>query len=170
MPNHFIDLIGRRFGRLLVIKRSDNTNLGHSRWVCKCDCGIEKECIGFLLRNGDISSCGCYRREKRITHGDSNSNLYYIWIAMKGRCFNKKSKDFRLYGMRGISICDEWRSNYTYFMEWALRNGYGAGLSIDRINNDGNYEPSNCRWATPIQQANNKRNNVKAPPIPTTSH
>ena len=155
---------------MLVVGRSSNTNLGHSRWVCKCDCGKEKECIGLFLRNGDISSCGCYRREKRKTHGDSNSNLYYIWIAMKARCFNKKSKDFRLYGMRGISVCDDWRNNYTSFMEWSLKSGYGAGLSIDRMNNDGNYEPSNCRWATPIQQANNKRNNVKAATISTTSH
>ena len=157
-----INLTGKRFGRLLVIGKSESKN-GMATWLCKCDCGNEKVVCGNELRKGKANSCGCLRKELAykmlIQHGKANTRLYKVWKAMKARCNNPNNKRYSSYGGRGIKVCDEWQNSFQAFYDWAIANGYREGLSIDRVNNDGNYEPTNCRWATASEQQKNKRKN-----------
>lgn len=159
------DLTGLRYGRLTVIKRSEGTprSYGHSLWVCHCDCGKEALAYGTNLTQGRTQSCGCYQadavRLSNSTHGESHTRLHRIWLGMKDRCYNKNAKNYQHYGGRGIFVCDEWLGNFESFRDWAISNGYSNSLSIDRVNVDGSYEPTNCRWATAKEQNNNKRNN-----------
>ena len=158
------DLTGQRFGRLLVIERAENTKEGKACWVCVCDCGETSVKVGQLLRNGHCKSCGCGEYENRVnnctSHRMSDTRLYNIWQGMKQRCYYPKHKNFHVYGGRGITVCDEWRNDFVAFYEWAIANGYRDDLSIDRIDNDGNYEPNNCRWETSVGQARNRSQNV----------
>ena len=170
----FVDLSGKRFGRLVVIERANpiiyENGVSSQKWRCKCDCGNETIVRHGNLQKGATISCGCYHREKfgdiNRTHDLSyKSHLYGVWKSMKDRCYREKCKSYKNYGGRGITICDEWRNDYKAFYDWAMKNGYkeeqtrgGVNiLSIDRIDNDGNYEPSNCRWVTADVQAKNKR-------------
>ena len=161
--NNFIDLSGRRYGRLLVIAQSEKTHYGNYMWLCKCDCGNEKVVAGNSLCSGNTKSCGCLRKENttqmKTSHNLSKTRIYSIWGKMVRRCTNAKDRNYLNYGGRGISICDDWRFNFVSFYDWSMNNGYRDDLSIDRINNDGNYEPDNCRWTTMLVQENNRRSN-----------
>lgn len=154
----FIDLTGKKFGRLLAIERLKNNNKNNAVWLCKCDCGITKPVVGYLLTSGQSTSCGCYQRSGlHKTHGQSHTHLHNTWTNMKTRCYNSNRQQYKDYGGRGIAMCNEWKDNFEAFWEWSLSNGYNSNLSLDRINNDGNYEPGNCRWATRETQARNTR-------------
>ena len=158
-----LDLTKQKFGRLTVIKRVENDKHGKSRWLCKCDCGNEIQVVGIDLKSGHTQSCGCLQKEvllkRTIKHNMSKSRIHRIWSRMKSRCYNEKVIEYKNYGGRGIIIYDEWKNNFQNFYNWSINNGYSDDLTIDRINNDGNYEPSNCRWIDNEQQQKNKRNN-----------
>ena len=135
-------------------------------WQCECDCGAAVTVAGKYLRNGDTKSCGCYNKDRTKAmgknnkiHGDTGTRLWYIWKNMLKRCNKPNDKSYVNYGGRGIKVCPEWQ-DYKVFKSWAIRSGYSETLTIDRINNDGGYEPQNCRWVTMAVQSRNKRNNV----------
>jgi len=147
-----IDISGKKFGMLTVIKYSHA--VGYlAFWLCKCDCGKLKVLKGRDIKYGNTKSCGCLRdklmheQKHALKHGMKNKKLYSVWRAMKKRCECKTVYYFKRYGGRGIKVCDEWHDPSKFF-KWALSHGYKEGLSIDRINNDGNYYPSNCQWIT----------------------
>ena len=157
------DLTGQRFGRLVVAKSVVQNKSGRNLWECKCDCGnVSYATTGHLI-SGNTRSCGCLYSETRHTinkiHGQSHTRLYKIWADIKTRCYNTKSTNYHKYGGRGICVCNQWVEDYQTFEKWALENGYKDNLTIDRINPNGNYEPSNCRWVTQKVQQNNRRNN-----------
>ena len=152
------DISGHRFGRLIAIE-----SIGSVRrrriWRCACDCGSVTEVTKENLKSGNTVSCGCHndevRRTRLTTHGQSNTALYGIWCGMKTRCENSEREDWPLYGGRGISVCPRWQTFENFALDMGPRPS--EKHSIDRINVDGNYEPSNCRWATAQEQAQNKR-------------
>ena len=162
------DLTGQRFGRLVVLSKTDKRANRCVVWHCICDCGNYADVSSRSLIGGKTKSCGCYMNEcrgkSRTTHHMSTSKLYSVWNSMKGRCFCETDKSFAYYGGRGITVCDEWKNDFQAFYDWAIANGYDTNAkrgecTLDRIDNDGNYEPSNCRWVTNATQQNNKRNN-----------
>lgn len=165
------DLTGMKFNRLTAI-HPDRTSTGAYGWRCVCDCGNTTVVATHKLVYGQTKSCGCYRKEKiahntnGMKHGVTFENgkmtkLYRTWTCMRTRCRNRHSDHYPDYGGRGITICDEW-NDFKKFHDWAMDNGYRDGLTIDRIDVNGNYEPSNCRWATAYEQSINKRNTIKA--------
>jgi hypothetical protein len=157
------DLTGMTFGRLTVIERAGSYKNGNVTWLCKCDCGCEKVIIGRSLISGITKSCGCLMKdmatERMTTHGGHHTRLYTIWRGMKERTSNPNSQHYSYYGGRGIKVCDEWKTDFASFRDWAMAHGYRDDLSIDRIDVDGNYEPYNCRWTDQKTQLNNRKCN-----------
>ena len=168
----FVDHTEKRFGRWTVIKRAI-TESKSTYWVCKCDCGTIRNVSVQHMVSGKTRSCGCFAREKSsrdmkgnkfgLIHGLHAHPLRSVWKAMKHRCYNKNNECFNSYGNRGISVCEEWKASFLDFYDWALESGWKKGLSIDRIDNDGNYEPPNCRWIT--ISANSKRRKSNHNPL-----
>ena len=168
----FKDLIGQTFNRWTIIGTSDKTNKHYDRyWLCQCSCKNKtvREVRELSLTTEKSKSCGCYSSEKTTAmnkeRGFRDKYPYYkriksIYDGMRKRCYDENKDNYDSYGGRGISVCKEWLNEFMIFYEWALNNGYSNELTIDRIENDGNYEPSNCRWATQEEQDYNKRNTV----------
>lgn len=158
------DLTGLKFGKLTVIKRMPNNQNNKAVWLCKCECGKEAVIIGSRLYTGKTKSCGCLTVEKTIErstkHGQGHSHLYGTRMNMIDRCTNPRNKSFNYYGGRGIKVCPEWLNKETgvqAFTDWAMANGYQDGLTLDRIDTNGDYSPDNCRWVTMAVQCTNRR-------------
>lgn len=165
------NIIGKKFGRLIVVgegtRRRKPCGSSVKMWLCKCDCGQFIEVSTSDLNNEHTKSCGCLKNEISIgdetrKHGMTGTRIYRIYRGMIERCYNKNSVSYKDWGGRGIAVCAEWlgEKGFENFYKWSMENGYKDNLSIDRKNNDGNYEPSNCRWATRLIQTNNTRKNV----------
>ncbi len=158
MGKPLVNRTGEKFGRLTVISRGENYR-GNAQWVCRCDCGSAKRVValGNDLRLGKVKSCGCWNAERIFSHGQSRTPVYKVWQQMIQRCENPNHEAFHHYGGRGISVCARWHTFEGFIADMGMRP---KGYSIDRYpDNDGNYQPDNCRWATTKQQLNNTRHN-----------
>ncbi len=158
-----IDIAGQRFGRLVVLFATERKDYGFAYWQCRCDCGEVSEVRSYSLRKGGTKSCGCIARVKSrqrlTTHGQAQGKRtaeYRAWHSMKDRCFCVNNKSYSYYGGRGITVCDRWRNSFENFFE-DMGKKPRKDLSLDRVDNNGNYAPNNCRWATHSEQQSNKR-------------
>lgn len=152
--------IGSTFGKLKVTKILDGKGI---TWTeCLCECGESKKITLTRLMSGRAKGCGCGRIGRSIIHGASKTKLYQVYRSMLQRCYDSNCKPYKNYGGRGITVCDEWRESFIPFRAWALGSGYRVGIDIDRENNDGNYEPDNCRWVSRVESVLNRRVTHKA--------
>ncbi len=167
MKNQRMDSTGQKYGRLTFLEPTGETNIHRNAlWKLRCDCGKIVILPGTDVRRGNTKSCGCLFKEidrkiplkHGLTMGKARLRLYNIWSAMKERCSNRANENYHRYGGRGITVCQEWLE-FLPFHNWAMSNGYQTTLTIERINNDGNYEPSNCKWATHKEQGKNTSRN-----------
>ncbi len=157
------DLTGKIFGRLKVLQKTYNHKQGHRQYICECTCGKYTIVTASRLNTGKTKSCGCLAKEqsaknwkKNKTHGLTKHSLHRVWLDMRNRCSNSNHYAYKYYGDRGIIVCDEWE-NFKIFYDFAIQKGWKKGLQIDRINNNGNYKPSNCRFVSARVNANNRR-------------
>lgn len=165
-----MDLTGHKFGRLTVINVSHKNKCNQKMWECVCDCGNHKIVNHYDIIYGKTRSCGCLRKEitasSKTTHGYKHTRLYRVWCNIKKRCNCKSYIQYEYYGGRGIKLCEEWNNDFAIFHDWSMANGYDENAkrgecTIDRIDVNGNYEPSNCRWVSMAEQNRNKRNSRK---------
>lgn len=159
------DLTGKRFGRLTVLNFVGIKNR-YAVWRCICDCGQECEVATDVLSRKGIHSCGCFAKDhlkemskNNITHGLTGSRLLGCYKNMMSRCYREKDIHYNAYGKRGIVVCEEWRTSKQAFIDWALSHGYSDDLTLERVNVNGNYEPSNCKWIPMKEQYKNKQSN-----------
>ena len=160
MPK-FENLTGKRFGCMEVIGLDEERSKQKktSYWLCKCECGNIKSLKNYSLKTNNYSDCHCNQRSYHlITHGKTNTRIYHIWCTMKARCYRKTSDHYVYYGGIGITVCDEWKNDFSAFYNWSMEHGYSDNLTIDRIDVSKGYSPNNCRWITLEEQAKNKRN------------
>lgn len=161
----YMDLTGHRYGKLVVLEYVGRNTSNRPLWKCQCDCGKMHIASTLDLRNGDTISCGCHKAKclsnAMKKHGYSTERLYTKWKGIHQRCYNPKCQMYKYYGGKGVQMCEEWKTDYTKFREWAYANGFdenakGYDQTLDRIDCDGNYEPSNCRWTDMTTQSRNR--------------
>lgn len=165
MPKR-IPMEGKRYNRLVVIGVSEERGSQNIRkWLCRCDCGNLVSVSRQALITGNNKSCGClgreYQEKRKVCFETDDKRLYHIWKNMISRCCNSDNPSYKIYGGRGITVCEEWKTSFDNFKTWAKSNGYDGKLTLDRINTNGNYESNNCRWADYITQMNNRRSNIR---------
>ena len=171
-----LDITGQRFGRLLAVKPAPGKRYpngkAQTRWLCRCDCGVEIVVPTSALVSGHTKSCGCYKREvasrqgkATATHGGSHSRLWNIYRGMLARCYNPNTDMYHAYGAKGVTVCKEWKGHFDVFREWALTHGYDENApfgkcTIDRIDVTKGYAPNNCRWCDSRAQQRNRRDTI----------